>query len=80
MDPKGGVQSVEKLRQAGNGQGKMYLVGNAGHHGQLLLFSIGSVQLTYGYTVYLDNHVAVNELLVKELEKEYEKATAAAAR
>lgn len=33
MDPKGGVQSVEKLRQAGNGQGKMYLVGNAGHHG-----------------------------------------------
>lgn len=56
MDPKGGVQSVEKLRQAGNGNGKMYLVGNAGHH------------------VYLDNHVAVNELLVKELEKEYENA------
>lgn len=39
MDPKGGVQSVEKLRQAGNGQGKMYLVGNAGHHGQFFTIS-----------------------------------------
>ncbi|KAF7776347.1 hypothetical protein Agabi119p4_4740 [Agaricus bisporus var. burnettii] len=59
MDPEGGVQSVEKLRQAGNGQGKMYLVGNAGHH------------------VYLDNHVATNELIIKELEREYEKVAAA---
>ena len=32
MDPLGGMQSVEKLRQAGNGEGKMYVVNNAGHH------------------------------------------------
>ncbi|TFK27044.1 abhydrolase domain-containing protein 4 [Coprinopsis marcescibilis] len=32
MDPVGGMQSVEKLRQAGNGEGKMYIVNNAGHH------------------------------------------------
>jgi cardiolipin-specific phospholipase len=36
MDPKGGVQSVEALRKAGNGRGKMYLVKNAGHHGMFL--------------------------------------------
>ena len=33
MDPVGGQQSVERLRQAGNGQGRMYIVNNAGHHG-----------------------------------------------
>ena len=33
MDPEGGVDSVERLRQAGNGQGRMYIVNNAGHHG-----------------------------------------------
>ncbi|TEB35399.1 abhydrolase domain-containing protein 4 [Coprinellus micaceus] len=32
MDPLGGMQSVEALRQAGNGEGKMYIVNNAGHH------------------------------------------------
>ncbi|EDR14734.1 uncharacterized protein LACBIDRAFT_305719 [Laccaria bicolor S238N-H82] len=51
MDPIGGQQSVERLRQAGNGQGRMYIVNNAGHH------------------VYLDNTRAVNELLIKELER-----------
>jgi cardiolipin-specific phospholipase len=33
MDPQGGIDSVERLRQAGNGQGRMYIVNNAGHHG-----------------------------------------------
>lgn len=33
MDPQGGIDSVEQLRQAGNGQGRMYIVNNAGHHG-----------------------------------------------
>ncbi|KDQ29087.1 hypothetical protein PLEOSDRAFT_1063846 [Pleurotus ostreatus PC15] len=51
MDPQGGVQSVENLRQAGNGQGKMYVISHAGHH------------------VYLDNPKAVNDLLVKELDR-----------
>ncbi|KAF6762565.1 abhydrolase domain-containing protein 4 [Ephemerocybe angulata] len=32
MDPLGGMQSVEKLRQSGNGEGKMYIINNAGHH------------------------------------------------
>ncbi|KAL0581952.1 hypothetical protein V5O48_000009 [Marasmius crinis-equi] len=51
MDPEGGADSVEALRKAGNGQGKMYIVNNAGHH------------------VYLDNPKAVNDLLVKELDR-----------
>ncbi|EMD40463.1 hypothetical protein CERSUDRAFT_111063 [Gelatoporia subvermispora B] len=32
MDPQGGTESVENLRKAGNGQGKMYIVPHAGHH------------------------------------------------
>ncbi|KAJ3762925.1 alpha/beta-hydrolase [Lentinula raphanica] len=32
MDPEGGAESVERLRQAGHGKGKMYIVNNAGHH------------------------------------------------
>ncbi|KAK7060339.1 hypothetical protein VNI00_001104 [Paramarasmius palmivorus] len=32
MDPEGGYQSVEEMRKAGNGQGRMYIVNNAGHH------------------------------------------------
>jgi cardiolipin-specific phospholipase len=32
MDPEGGSQSVENLRKAGNGKGKMYIVKHAGHH------------------------------------------------
>ncbi|KAF9468986.1 Alpha/Beta hydrolase protein [Collybia nuda] len=51
MDPEGGRESVERLRQAGNGKGRMYIISHAGHH------------------VYLDNVKAVNELLVKELER-----------
>ncbi|KAL1681402.1 Alpha/Beta hydrolase protein [Schizophyllum commune] len=51
MDPRGGEESVERLRQAGNGQGRMYVVARAGHH------------------VYLDNTKAVNDLLIKELDR-----------
>ncbi|PCH41364.1 alpha/beta-hydrolase [Wolfiporia cocos MD-104 SS10] len=51
MDPDGGTQAVENLRQAGNGDGKMYIIPHAGHH------------------VYLDNPKAVNDLLIKELER-----------
>ncbi|KAF7981590.1 hypothetical protein HWV62_32638 [Athelia sp. TMB] len=32
MDPQGGERAVENLRLAGNGQGRMYIVPNAGHH------------------------------------------------
>ncbi|KAJ7283927.1 Alpha/Beta hydrolase protein [Mycena rebaudengoi] len=51
MDPEGGEQSVENLRKAGNGEGRSYIVNNAGHH------------------VYLDNPKAVNDLIVKELDR-----------
>jgi cardiolipin-specific phospholipase len=57
MDPAGGYDSVEQLRQAGNGQGRMYIVPNAGHH------------------VYLDNPKAVNDLLVKELDRPIKRNT-----
>ncbi|KAF9221944.1 alpha/beta-hydrolase [Gyrodon lividus] len=32
MDPVGGLQSVEKLRRAGNVNGRMFAIPNAGHH------------------------------------------------
>ena len=32
MDPVGGFDSVERLRQAGNPNGKMYIISDAGHH------------------------------------------------
>ncbi|TFK86498.1 alpha/beta-hydrolase [Polyporus arcularius HHB13444] len=51
MDPEGGKESVERLRQAGNGNGRMYIIPHAGHH------------------VYLDNPKAMNDLLVKELDR-----------
>jgi cardiolipin-specific phospholipase len=51
MDPSGGSQSIENMRKAGNGQGRMYIVPHSGHH------------------VYLDNPKAVNDLLVKELDR-----------
>jgi len=56
MDPEGGTQSVERLRQAGNGNGRIYIVPHSGHH------------------VYLDNPKAMNELLVKELDRGFQRA------
>ncbi|KIL68291.1 hypothetical protein M378DRAFT_158821 [Amanita muscaria Koide BX008] len=67
MDPQGGIDSVERLRQAGNGQGRMYLINNAGHHGKSCsCLQIRNLMLL---GVYLDNPDAVNGLLVKELNK-----------
>jgi len=40
MDPQGGVQSIEKLRAAGNKQGKLYIVKNAGHHRKFSFFDV----------------------------------------
>ncbi|KAF7790111.1 hypothetical protein EIP86_001063 [Pleurotus ostreatoroseus] len=53
MDPQGGYDSVENLRKAGNGKGRMYIVPHAGHH------------------VYLDNPKATNDLIVKELDRDF---------
>lgn len=55
MDPSGGHESVEKLRLAGNGQGRMYVVPHSGHH------------------PYIDAPKAVNDLLVKELDRPVKK-------
>jgi len=68
MDSEGGKESVERLRLAGNGQGRMYIINNAGHHGTSLL-SCGLFCGLYQVTVYLDNPKAVNDLLVKELDR-----------
>lgn len=40
MDADGGKQAVEKLRQAGNGQGRMYIVNQAGHHGTVSIIVV----------------------------------------
>jgi len=32
MDPQGGKSALENLKQAGNSQGRMYIVKHAGHH------------------------------------------------
>ncbi|KII95868.1 hypothetical protein PLICRDRAFT_170467 [Plicaturopsis crispa FD-325 SS-3] len=58
MDPEGGRASVENLRKAGNGEGRMYVVPNAGHH------------------VYLDNVKAVNDLMLKQLDRPDSKSSA----
>jgi hypothetical protein len=45
MDPEGGQESVERLRQAGNGMGRMYIVNNAGHHCKPLFTALKASQL-----------------------------------
>jgi cardiolipin-specific phospholipase len=40
MDPVGGFESVEKLRQAGNPNGKMYIITDAGHHGKSISYKL----------------------------------------
>ena len=36
MDPIGGQQSIEAMKRAGNNNGRMYIINNAGHHGRVL--------------------------------------------
>lgn len=47
MDPEGGSQSVENMRKAGNGQGRMYIVPHAGHHRKCFIYH-ASVTNIYG--------------------------------
>ena len=67
MDPVGGFESVERLRKAGNPNGKMYFISDAGHHCMCISNVVDSDLLIYFCLVYLDNHEAVNKLLLKEL-------------
>jgi len=53
MDPQGGTESVENMRKAGNGKGRMYIISNAGHHGmskRTLGFLVSSDQMSIKYT------------------------------
>jgi cardiolipin-specific phospholipase len=34
MDPIGGKQSIEAMKKAGNKNGRLYIIDNAGHHGE----------------------------------------------
>lgn len=71
MDPKGGQESVENLRKAGNGKGRMYIVPHAGHHRTSFRRYASSFHTDICYlTVYLDNPKATNDLLVKELDRD----------
>lgn len=33
MNPEGGEQSLKKLKAAGNNNARLYIIDNAGHHG-----------------------------------------------
>lgn len=70
MDPEGGKESVERLRQAGNGFGRMYMIPHSGHHGELRILRGAHHTVLKPYlSVYLDNPKAMNDLLVKELDR-----------
>ena len=69
MDPIGGKQSVEAMRKAGNDNGRLYIIDNAGHHGKFSLPSLPPLSPNILPTVYLDNAPAVNDLLVRELDR-----------
>ena len=38
MDPEGGYESVKRLKAAGNPYARMFVIRNAGHHGEFPLF------------------------------------------
>ncbi len=38
MDPVGGINSIDNLKQAGNDRARMYVVPRAGHHGKSSTF------------------------------------------
>lgn len=68
MDPIGGKESVEAMRKAGNPNGRMYIISNAGHHGKISLLPPVYLLILLP-TVYLDNVSTVNDLLIHELDR-----------
>lgn len=73
MDPEGGAEAVENMKAAGNRRARMYIIRNAGHHGVFpfhwcshLIFCVKLAT----FSVHLDNPSAVNELLLKELNRD----------
>ncbi len=70
MDPLGGLQSIERLRDAGNNNARIYVVDKAGHHGENFISILETrklLELTRRIIVYLDNAEVVNNTLMKEL-------------
>lgn len=69
MDPVGGKQSVEAMKRAGNGNGKVYIISDSGHHGKASLPSLHLLLIYFFSTVYMDNVNTVNDLLIQELDR-----------
>ena len=69
MDPIGGKQSIQAMKKAGNNNGKLYIIDNAGHHGKFSLPSPLDPSPDILPTVYLDNVSTVNDLLIHELDR-----------
>ena len=69
MDPIGGKQSIEAMKKAGNNNGKLYIINNAGHHGRFSLSSLPPSSPNILSTVYMDNVSTVNDLLIQELDR-----------
>jgi len=68
MDPIGGKQSIEAMEKAGNNNGRLYIIDNAGHHGKFSPPSLPPPSFNVLSTVYLDNVSRVNDLLIRELD------------
>jgi hypothetical protein len=47
MDPVGGLQALQNLRAAGNENGRMLVIPNAGHHGEHTIQHIILGLITY---------------------------------
>lgn len=75
MDPEGGAIAVEKLRQAGNGQGRMYVVPNAGHHVYCKFHFSFALRCTDVDAIPVDNVKATDSLIIKELDRPVKRAT-----
>jgi cardiolipin-specific phospholipase len=71
MDPAGGRASLEELKRAGNFKSRMFMIQGAGHHGEYTLSPLLRVTHTLP-SVYMDNVKAVNNLIVRELDRALE--------
>jgi cardiolipin-specific phospholipase len=67
MDLLGGRASVENLRKAGNGEARTYVVNNAGS--LFFLWPQCYNNICSGHHLYLDNPKAVNDLIIRELDR-----------
>ena len=70
MDPRGGKESVDRMKAAGNPNGKLKIIQDAGHHRKYPLLPVSKFPLTLVVLlVYLDNAEQTNRLLMEELDR-----------